>query len=330
MPSIRRTRGVGQESVLRQHPTVRDQHNPLDVGATGWKATLQRTKARIKSDRVTMAAGSLAYHWFLAFFPAVIAALGVLTLTHVGAGTLHHLTHGISKALPAGTSSVFNEAVKAATKRESGSLSAVVVGVLIALWSASSGMAVLEQALDVAYQVPTDRPFLSRRLLGIPLMALIAVVGGCAAALTIFGQPIGSAINGVVPVHGTVFVVVWTIVRWVLALALLTAVFSAVYYVAPNRKAPKWQWVSPGGLLATGVFLVASLGFSYYVSSFGSYAKTYGSFAGIAILIFWLWLIGLAVLVGGEVNAELEREAAQQAAGSAEPVTVESGRRSAG
>lgn len=320
----------GQESVLRRHPAADAGRSPVDFGAPGWKATLKRTRARIKEDRVTMASGSLAYHWFLAFFPAIIAALGVLTLVRLGPGTLHHLTHGIAKALPAGSAGVFDAAVKAATKRSSGSFVAVAVGVLIALWSSSSGMAVLEQALDVAYEVPKDRTFLARRLLGVPLMALVAVIGGCAGALVVFGQPIGSAIEGVVPLHGEAFIVVWTVVRWGVALGLLTVLFSAIYYLAPNREGPKWQWVSAGGLVATAVFLVASLGFSFYVSSFGSYAKTYGSFAGVAILIFWMWLIGLAVLVGGELNAEIEREAAERAAGSAQPVTVEAGgRRSA-
>lgn len=333
MPLLRnlpKMKTPAQESVLRRHPIAEDHRSPADLGATGWKATLGRTKLRVKSDRVTMVAGSLAYHWFLAIFPAVIAGLGVLTLMRIGRSTLRHLTHGIVKALPAGSSGVFEAAVKAATERTEASAAAVVVGILVALWSATSGMAVLEQALDIAYQVPNDRPFLMRRLLGIPLMALVAVVGGCAGALVVFGQPIGSAIEGVVPLHGEAFVVVWTAVRWVIALALLMVLFSAIYYLAPYRESPRWQWVSAGGLFATAVFLVVSLGFSFYVSSFGSYSKTYGSFAGVAILIFWLWLIGLAVLLGGEVNAEIEREAAERVEGVEEPVTVDKDERAVG
>ena len=316
-----------EQSILHRHPGTESGETPADIDAGGWKATLQRTKRRVKSDRVTMASGSLAYHWFLAFFPAIIAGLGLLTLLQVGSGTLHHLTHGIAKALPAGSASVFDAAVNAAGRRSSGSAAAVIVGVLVALWSATSGMAVLEQALDVAYEVPADRPFLSRRLLGVPLMALVAGLGGGAGALVVFGQPIGSAIQGAVPLHGMAFTVVWTVVRWAIAVVLLTVLFSAIYFIAPNRQSPRWQWVSVGGLLATAVFLLVSLGFSYYVSSFGSYANTYGSFAGVAILIFWMWLIGLAVLVGGEVNAVVERQAAQAAAGSDQPVTVEAQRR---
>lgn len=314
-----------QQSILHRHPREEREETPLDIGARRWKAIGRRSLQHIKRDRVTMAAGSLAYHWFLSFFPAIIAGLGFLTLVHLGSGTLHELTHGIAKALPAGSAGVFDAAVKAATKKAAGSVVAVIIGVVVALWSASSGMAVLQQALDVAFEVPTDRPYLVRRLRSFPLMALVGVLGGGAGALIVFGQPIGSAIEGVVPVGGAAFTVGWTAARWLGALALLIVLFSAIYYVAPNRESPRWTWLSPGGLMATVVFLVASLAFSYYVSSFGSYSKTYGSFAGVAILIFWMWLIGLAVLVGGELNAEVERQVAERASGSPQPATVASG-----
>lgn len=265
-------------------------------------------KVHIRRDRVSVSAGSLAYHGFLAFFPAIIASLGILTLVHLGSGTLHHLTHGIAKAFPAGASGVFQAAVHAAAKRGSGSAVAVVIGIFIALWSSTSAMAVLQQVLDVAYEVPTDRKFMARRLRGVPLLVLTGALGGSAAVLIVFGQPIGSAISGVLPFGGAAFTVGWTVFRWVIAFALISVLFSAYYAYGPNRGRPRWRWVTPGSLLATTVFLVGSLGFSYYISTFGSYGKTYGSFAGVAIFIFWLYITALAVLVGGELNAQLERE----------------------
>ena len=275
-----------------------------------WKATARALTARIRRDRVSVSAGSLAYHGFFAFFPAVIAALGVLTLVHAGAGTVHHVVHGIAKALPPGVAGVFEGAVRAATRRDEGSAVAVVIGTVVALWSATSAAAVLQQVLDVAYGVPTDRKFVARRARGLSLLALTAVLGGLAAALVVFGQAIGAAIGLAirgVPYGGAGFTVSWTIFRWVVASASISVLFSSYYAFGPNRKGAPWRWVTAGSLLATAVFLAGSLGFSFYVSSFGSYAKTYGSFAGVAIFIFWLYLSSLAVLVGGELNAELER-----------------------
>jgi uncharacterized BrkB/YihY/UPF0761 family membrane protein len=197
-------RRPSQETIPPNRQVAGGPDSPLEIGAAGWRNTLVRTGKKFTRDRCSMTAGSLAYHWFLAMFPAVIAVLGVVTLVQVGAGTLKHLVNGLHTALPAGASGVFTQAVHSATSRSSS-------------------------------------------------------------------------------------------------------------YVGPNRESPRWQWVSTGGVLGTVIFLAASLGFSFYVAKFGSYGKTYGAFAGVVILIFWLYLAGLAVLIGGEINAETERQAAAEA-----------------
>lgn len=293
--------------------------SPLDLSAPDWRQSLRRAVKEFKDDRASIISAGMAFYWFLAIFPALLATVGLMGLFNARATTVDSVSDAVRSILPGDAARVLTDALaKAGSQSAAAAVIASLVGVAVALWSASAGMVAMQIGLDVAYDVATDRTFLKKRLVAFQLLAATAVLGGAATALTVFGQPLGEAIRDNLPFGGA-FVVVWTVARWAGAVVALTGLFATFYYVAPKRESPRWTWVSPGGILAAAIWLGASLLFSFYVSSFGSYAETYGSLAGVVILLLWLYLSALAVMVGGELNAELERQSARRAGGVPAP-----------
>lgn len=269
-------------------------------------STLRSSMAHMKLTRVNVAAGAFAFRWFLSIFPIIIALLGIGGLVTLPRHFVVSLIQGVSKSLPSGAAQVFSVAISNATRHSSADLPATIIASVVALWSATSGMVIVEEGLDMAYDIESDRSFIAKRLVALPLLLGATVLGGGASALVIFGARLDLLIKEALPA-GSALALLWSIIRWVLALALMNLLFSLLYYVAPNRARPKWRWTSSGAIVATLMWAFVSLGFSLYTADFGSYAKTYGAFAGVAILIFWLYLTGLALLIGAEINAASER-----------------------
>jgi membrane protein len=281
--------------------------SPLELPPPDWKASVKRAAKEFKEDRATLTSAGMAFYWFLSIFPAMVAFIGLLGLFNASQAAINSITDTVRSALPGQAATVLVDSIS--KSKTGGSLVAALIGIALALWSASSGMVGLQMGLDVAYDVQDDRKFVKKRIVAFELMAAMVVLGGAATALIVFGAPLGDALRDNLP-FGSAFVVLWTLIRWVGGLVALTALFATIYYLAPNRDTPRWVWVSPGGILAALIWLAASLGFSFYVSSFGKYAETYGSLAGVVVLLFWLYLTALAVILGGELNAELERQSA--------------------
>jgi membrane protein len=282
--------------------------SPADLGARDWKQTLTRTVKSFQANRGTMSAAALAFYWFLAIFPAMIAVVGILGLVQASPSFLPAVREGIGTLLPGNAADVLIDAIANAQRGSAGaSLFVALLGLAVALWSASSGMVGVQEAMDVAYGVPKSRGFVKKRLVALALVLATGALGGIACALLVFGDPLGELIRDNFPV-GDVFIVIWEAIRWTGTLVAITALFAVFYFLGPNRENPSWKWVSPGGLLATLIWILASLGFSFYVSSFGSFGETYGSFAGVIVLLLWLYLTSLAVVLGATLNAELERQ----------------------
>ena len=288
--------------------------DPLDIGAAGWRNTIRRALKEIKRDRITIIAAGVAFYWFLAIFPLLFAAVGLITILRITPDAAQAIKDVLDTLLPDGAAKVLTNAVtNSQTRATASGLTALLIGIGIALWGASSGMAATQVGLDVAYDVPDDRTFVKKRLMSLVLILATLVLGGIAVVLLVFGEPLGTYVRDAIGA-GEYFVWLWTAARWVLALLAIVTLFALFYFIGPNRQPPSWSWLSPGGILATVIWVAASVLFSVYVSNFGgSYAKTYGALAGVMVLVLWLYITALAILVGAELNGELERERALRA-----------------
>jgi membrane protein len=265
----------------------------------------RRVVASCSKDRITTSAGSLSFHWFLAIFPAMIALTGAASLVGLSGHDLRAVVHAIGVVLPHGAAEVLIEALRRPVGSKT-SILEVVLGTGVALWSSIESMAALQVGMDMAFEVRRDRGLIGRRLMAVPLLVATVVLGVVAFGLVVLGTPIGHLLRRDVPIAGGVFEVVWDIVRILGAIGAVMLLISVQYALGPNRPRLRFSWVTPGSLLATIGWLIASLLFSFYLNDFGHEASSYGTFAGIAVLLLWLFMTATVLLVGGELDHELE------------------------
>lgn len=289
------------------------------AGARSVRTWPERVRSTVRSasrDRITTSAGSLSFHWFLAIFPAIVALTGIAGLVGLSGHELDSVIHGVGIVLPSGVSQVLTEALRRPGSSRASVLE-VVFGLAVALWSGVESMAALQVGLDLAYEVESDRGFVGRRLMALPLLAATVVLGATAFALVVLGPPIATLVHRDVPLAGVVLVL-FDIARVIGALVAVMLLMSVFYALGPNRTHLRFRWITPGSLVATLGWLLASVLFSVYLDDFGHEATSYGAFADIAILLLWLFIAAIAVLVGAELDHVLERERAGPATGSIE------------
>ena len=277
---------------------------PQEFPATGWKDIAKRTLKEVKADQVPLLGAGVAFYVLLALFPAIIAGVSIYGLV-ADPQTVRDQINQLTNMLSPETAKLVGTQLEQVTSSAGGALGlATVLGILTALWSASSGMKALITGVNLAYDETEGRKFVKLRGLSI-LLTLGAMVLLAVALALIVGFP---AVPDSWPTP-----LQWTaaILRFVLLAVLLMAGLAALYRYAPDRDKPRWSWASPGSVAATVLWVLASVGFSVYVNAFGNYNKTYGALAGIIILMFWLYLTAFVVLVGAELNAEMELQTAK-------------------
>jgi membrane protein len=292
----------------------RQADQPQQIPPKGWKDILKRTAKEVKQDQVPLLAAGVAFYTLLALFPAIIAGVSIYGLV-ADPDTVRSQIDKLTQMLSPSTAQLLSEQIKQITSGAGGALGlATVVGILTALWSASSGMKALITGVNLAYDEGESRKFVKLRGLSL-LMTLGAMVLLAVAGATIVGFP---PIANDLP---TVLQWVLAILRFVVLAVLLIGGLAVLYRYAPDRDEPKWTWVSWGSGVATVLWIVASIGFSIYANSFGNYNKTYGALAGIIILMFWLYLTAVIVLFGAELNTEMELQTAKDTtAGPTKPM----------
>ena len=280
---------------------------PTDLKARGWFGTLKRTVKEFSADNLTDWAAALTYYGILSIFPALIALVSILGL--VGESATQPLIDNLGAVAPGPAKDIFTSAIENLQKSQGAAGLLFIVGLAGALWSASGYVAAFMRASNSIYDIEEGRPIwktLPTRVGATVVLLVLVVISAVAVAISGgLAKQVGSLIG-----LGDTAVKVWDIAKWPVLVLIVSFMFAFLYWAAPNVKHPKFRWVSPGGILAVLIWIIASAAFAFYVGNFGSYNKTYGALGGVITFLVWLWISNIAVLFGAEFNAELERQRA--------------------
>jgi membrane protein len=304
VPLLTMSGDVTTDQPQGRQPERATPESPTDLSGRSWRGVLSRTVKEFKDDNLTVWAAALTYYGILAIFPAIIALVSILGL--IGPSATQPLLDNLGQVAPGPAKDILTSAIKNVQGGRGSAGFMFVVGILIALWSASGYVAAFMQASNAIYDIEEGRPIwktIPVRLGTTIVLVLLLAISAVAVVLT---GSLATQAGKVVGV-GDAAVTAWDIAKWPVLLILVSAMFAILYYAAPNVKQPGVRWVSPGGILAVVLWIIVSVAFAFYVATFSSYNKTYGALAGPIIFLIWLWLSNLAVLVGAELDAELER-----------------------
>jgi membrane protein len=268
-------------------------------------AILKRAGKEALSDNITDVAAALAYYTFLAIPAVLLLAVGLFGLV-AGPNAINTILDKLGTVVPQETISLLNDSLRRVTENESGGVVMVVIGSLLALWTASGAMNALMRGLNIAYDRRETRGFVKQRLTALAMFALTLFAGLLSFGLLVLGPHLTEWIGRLVGLEGVVSWVWWS-AQWPILILGLMLAFAGILYLGPDVDHPRWRFLTPGAIVAVLIWLAASGLFAVYVSMFGSYNKAWGSLAAVIVMLTWLWLSALALLLGAEVNAEAER-----------------------
>ena len=282
------------------------------LGNLGWRELAKRVWKEIQEDEVLGRAAELSYYFLLALFPFLIFLTSILGLI-LGSGnnTRQMLFDYLARVMPPSAYQLISQTMIEVSNASSGGK--ISFGLLAALWAASNGMTAITTSLNSAYDVEETRPWWKQRLTAIALTMSLSVLIISALILVVAGGWIADWLGATFG-FGSTFPLAWKIIQWPIVLFCITLAFALIYYFAPDLHDQKWQWLTPGAAIGVALWLLVSIAFRVYLNFFDSYSATYGSLGAVIILMLWLYFTGTAVLIGGEINSEIEHAAAQQGA----------------
>ena len=280
---------------------------PSELSGPLKKAVFARAAAKFKNDNLTTLAAALTYYAVLSVVPGLIVLISVLGL--VGRNVASQVTSQVQSLAPGSSAAFVHSLISQAQHHKSGAGITAIVGLVIALWSASSYVNAFRQASNIIYGIGEGRPVWKTipLRLGVTVVAVIVLV--ISAGIVVVSGPVANQVGNAVGA-GHAAVLAWDIAKWPLLLILVSLLLAILFWASPNAKQGGIRWISPGGIIATILWIVISALFALYVTNFSSYGKTYGSLAGVVIFLVWLWLTNIALLLGAEVNAEFDHERA--------------------
>ncbi len=285
---------------------AREDVSPTDIPGTGRWAVLKRTAKEFQEDNITDWAAALTYYSVLALFPALIALVAVLGL----AGQPQTVTSILDILRSAGAEDSTVDSVEGTIngiiQNKGGAGALLGFGLLAALWSASGYIGAFMRASNAIWEIPEGRPFWKLRPLQVVVtLVMVMLLAFVLIALVISG-PLAKAIGEQIGL-GSAAVTAYSIAKWPIMAGVVVLLLAILYYVAPNAKLPRFQWISPGAVVALVIWAVATVAFFFYVSNFGSYNETYGTLGGAISMLVWLWITNIAILFGQQLNSEIER-----------------------
>jgi membrane protein len=290
--------------------------SPKELDKPNWKYIAKKTLREFNKDQCPDLAAALTYYAVLSLFPAILALVSLIGLFGDPQKTTDALLQIVRGFVPAETADTVGGVVADLANAPAAGLT-LVIGLATALWSASGYVGAFGRAMNRVYEVDEGRAFVKLRgtMLAVTLLAVVIVA--ILAGMLVLSGPVAEAVGGLIGLSG-VFLTIWNIAKWPVMIVLIIAIIAVLYYATPNVKQPKFKWMSMGSGIALFVFLLASLGFGFYVGNFGNYNKTYGTLGGVIVMLLWLWILNMSLLFGAEFDAEMERGRQLQAGIKAE------------